>query len=180
MRTCKCRVRSQMPGSCTNAAYRDSSDPKKCIQQILAIAPILPESESGSLKAPHSTASNPRSSTSAEKSSRHPPADNLIDLDSRPSSTNPEKQKAMQSPDSNPMHPTSNPQQLSATPVHQQTAIQQPLGNAQKTGSLMDDHHDLNDKMSNLNMNHEPMRPKALQRTDTETSEVDEFVDAQG
>ena len=169
-----------MTGLCTNAAYRDSSDPKKCIQQILAIAPILPQSESGSLKAPPSAASNPRSSTPAEKSSRHPPVDNLIDLDSRPSSTNPEKQKAMQSPDSNPMHPTSNPQQLAATPIHQQTAIQQPLGNAQKSGSLMDDHHDMNDKMSNLNMNHEPMRPKALQRTDTETSEVDEFVDAQG
>lgn len=80
------------------------------------------------------------------------------------------------------MHPTSDPQQISATPVHQSTAIQQPVGNAQQTGNLLDmeEHHEMNDKLSNLNINHEPIAPKPLRRTDTDTSEVDEFVDAEG
>jgi hypothetical protein len=47
----------------------------------------------------------------------------------------------------------------------------------------MDDHTmpAMSDKMSKLNMNHEPMVPdgKPLKRTDTETSDVDVFVDAQ-
>jgi hypothetical protein len=62
--------------------------------------------------------------------------------------------------------------------MHQKTKA--PPGN-----SLMDDDHGLsgmNDKMKGMGL-HEPMRPgggKPLKRADTETSEVDEFVDAEG
>lgn len=39
----------------------------------------------------------------------------------------------------------------------------------------------MDDKMSNLNINHEPMVPdsKPLKRIDTETSDTDVFVDAE-
>ena len=79
------------------------------------------------------------------------------------------------------MHPTSNPQQI--TPLHQSSIPQQPLGNAAEANLLDHDHGDsgMNDKMTNLNMNHEPMVPdsKPLKRIDTETSDTDVFVDAE-
>jgi hypothetical protein len=63
------------------------------------------------------------------------------------------------------MHPTSNPQAPS--------------------GNLMDSDHGLssmNDQMKDMRLQ-QPMTPsvgKTLKRTDTDTSEVEEFVDAQG
>jgi hypothetical protein len=80
------------------------------------------------------------------------------------------------------MHPTSDPQQ---TPVHQSTVTPAPFGNQPKQASLLDyDDHEaatINTKTSSLNMNHEPMVPsgKPLERSDTETSETDVFVDAE-
>jgi hypothetical protein len=65
------------------------------------------------------------------------------------------------------MHPTSHPQ----APA--------PAG----SNNLMDNDNDasgMNDQMKNMHLQ-QPMTPstvKPLQRTDTETSEVDEFVDA--
>lgn len=73
------------------------------------------------------------------------------------------------------MHPTSNPQ----PPVHQSATLQA------HTGNLMDSDHGIsgmNDQMKDMRLQ-QPMTPgtgKPLKRTDTETSEVDEFVDAQG
>lgn len=162
---------------------RDDKDPEKSIQQILAIAPILPQqgASSGTAKEPQSTASDPRSSSKAQPSGHKAPIDNLIDFDSRPSSTVPPETKPAQvsKTPSNLMHPTSDPQQT--TPVHQSTVTQQPVGNPPKQANLLDFNDDasgMNDKMSNLNMNHAPMAP-VLKRTDTGTSEVDVFVDAE-
>jgi hypothetical protein len=115
---------------------------------------------------------------------------NLIDFDSRPPSTVPPEpkvdaqaaNKAAVENNENILHPTSNPQVTS--PVHQSTATQAPLGNA-KQGNLLDfdDDHDVRQttsQMSNLNMSHQAMQPRSpLQRTDTGTSEVDVFVDAE-
>jgi hypothetical protein len=163
----------------------DDKDAQKCEQQILAIAAILPHqgSSSGTAKEPQSTASDPRSSSTAQPSSHNPPVENLIDFESRPSSTVPPEPKAEKQPqnNSNPMHPTSDPKTF---PVHQSTVTPQPVGNPPKEANLLDldDHNDsgMNDKMSNLNMNHAPMAPNPLKRTDTGTSEVDVFVDAEG
>ncbi len=76
------------------------------------------------------------------------------------------------------MHPTSDPQQ---TPIHQSTAINAPHGNPPKKANLMDDDHDLSHEMSQMKM-HEamvPQGPAPIKRADTETSEVDVFVDAE-
>jgi hypothetical protein len=154
------------------------------VEQILAIAPILPDQGKGTAKEPYSTASDPRSAANTDASSKRPPTENLIDLDSRPPSTAPPQSTSTPTPEqptpllSNPMHPTSHPQQ--PTPLHQSTVVHAPVGNAPKQANLLDDDHDItgmDEKMSNLNMNHEPMMP--LKRTDTETNETDVFVDAE-
>ena len=73
------------------------------------------------------------------------------------------------------MHPTSNPQ----VPAHPSTSTQASSKN------LMDSNSDLarmNDQMKDMKLQ-QPLTPgigKPLQRADTETSEVDEFVDASG
>jgi hypothetical protein len=159
----------------------DLHDPKKALDQIFAIAPILPGSGTGSAKEPQTSASGPNASS--PKNERKPaPVDNLIDLSSRPSSTAPPEQSDA---NKNILHPTSDPKQTPA-PQLQNNATPAPVGNP-PTGNLLDHddhgHADVNNKMSNLNINHEPMVPQGarpIKRTDTETSETDVFVDAEG
>ena len=59
----------------------------------------------------------------------------------------------------------------------------QPVQPTQQQGNLLDfddDMHNTNSKMSNLNISHQAMKPRdPLVRTDTETSEMDVFVDAE-
>lgn len=76
------------------------------------------------------------------------------------------------------MHPTSNPKQ---NPIAYDSAITAPIGNAPKSSNLLDD-HDLDNKMAGMSMQ-APLTPKGpapIKRTDTETSETDVFVDAEG
>lgn len=170
---------------------RDDKEPKRAVEQILAIAPILPGSgaHKGPVKAaPSSTTSRQQAPTSAPTSSAHQNPANLIDLDSRPSSTVPPEPNAEAQKHNkaavdhhNALHPTSDPQQT--VPVHQSTATQAPVGNAPKQGNLLesdDDMHNTSNKMSNLNLQHQAMEPRPpVQRIDTETSDVDVFVDAE-
>lgn len=171
----------------------DPSDPKKCTEQILTIAPILPGS--GSVKTPvkaSSTASSAPAKKSAIPSAPAPAAaaaPNLMDFDSRPSSTAPpepaasaQKHNLAASDHHNLLHPVSDPQQKG--PIHQSTATTAPIGNPPKHGNLLDvddDLHETTDKLSSLNVSHQAMQPSRtpLQRTDTETSDMDVFVDAE-
>lgn len=142
--------------------HRDATEPKAIAEQILAIAPIVPGQRS-----------HPKNNTPVQNhytgndTQAQPPAiqklagnGNLIDFggDSRSST------------------PTNN------IPQQQKPRAQQATG-------LMDDdsHVDMmNQKMKDMNM-HEPMTAatggyqgdRPLQRTDTETSDVDVFVDAE-
>lgn len=161
----------------------DASDPQKCTEQILAIAPILPGSSKGSAEA-----SNKATVGKAKETTASTPA-NLIDFDSRPPSTVPPEPRVdaqahnkAAAEHNNILHPTSDPQATGA--VHQSTATQAPAGNAQQPeGNLLDfddDMHQTTNKMSDLNMSHQAMQPRSpLERTDTGTSEVDVFVDAE-
>lgn len=170
----------------------DARDPKKCIEQILAIAPILPGSgaQQGSVKQPNAatTPGKQATTTAPPVASTHQATSNLIDLDSRPSSTAPsepnaaaQKQNKSAVDHHNALHPTSNPQQIQ--PVHQSTATTAPIGNPPKQGNLLDmddDVQNTTNKMSDLNVSHQAMQPRSpLLRTDTETSEADVFVDAE-
>lgn len=152
------------------------------MDQILSIAPILPGQQTSTKQSqPVSTQPTKTSNASLQppapaQSQAHKPSVNLIDLDSRPTSTAP-PENTSNSIQGNPLHPTSNPKQV--TPVHQSTAIAAPAGNQVPTGNLLDDDHQLNDKMSNMTMQ-QPLQPKPIQRTDTDTNEPEEFVDAQG
>ena len=109
-----------------------------------------------------------------------PHSASLIDLDSRPSSTvQPPAPRSNPDPIAgNPLHPTSNPR----NPVAQSSVTTAPVGNPPKAGNLMDDHDDMNAKMASMSM-HTALTPKSappITRNDTETSEVDVFVDAEG
>lgn len=148
-----------------NADIDPSLPPEKITKQILSIAPILPGQ--------HST-------NNVDAQPQNPPKqpqqnDNLIDFDRSDSTTDPAK--------GNPLHPTSNPK---LAPVHESPANAAPARNTPKSDNLIefDDDHHLNDRTSKLSM-HEPLQPggstpgKPIQRTDTETSENDVFVDAE-
>ncbi|KIW40537.1 hypothetical protein, variant [Exophiala oligosperma] len=167
-------------------AHLDTHDPKELEEKIMSIAPILPGQGSfeqrESVKTSRSTEFH-RPTSSGGPSHKDVPSqanahENLIDFDSRPSSNAPPVQK--DSVAHNPMHPTSDPQQ---TPIHQSTSTNAPIGNPPKSANLMDDDGGLNEKMSGMKMQ-EAMVPqggsKPLKRADTDTSEVDVFVDAEG
>lgn len=139
--------------------HRDGKDPKAITEQILAIAPILP-GQARDRKydiPPHNK--NPENPTQAPP--QPPPQKaavtaNLIDFgsDSRPPSV--------------PPPPVNNVQQKQPPP---------PMG------LMDDDQHDemMNDKLKDLKL-HEPITPserKPLRRTDTDTSEMDAFFDAE-
>ena len=184
------------------------ADSKTVIDTIFSIAPILPGQQrrptqprsqpvpqlhsapSQSYALPDSSQSE--SATVQSKSQpisqpqNHPvqstqPQQSLLDLD-EPSKFEPIA--------GNPLHPTSNPKQIipqeTATPgassIHDATTVVGPSGNASKTSStLMDDQ--LNNQMSSMTM--QPLTPTAgrdrpIKRTDTETSDVEVFVDAEG
>lgn len=173
----------------TDEVPSDASDSKKCIEQILAIAPILPGSGKGTVKAPNEVTSGKDSTTAAHASAAHQATANLIDFDSRPPSTAPPEPKAdVQAQNKaatdhhNVLHPTSNPQ--STGPVHQSTVTQAPIGNVKsQEGNLLEFDDNVNqttDQLSNLNMSHQAMQPRSpLARTNTGTSDVDVFVDAE-
>lgn len=80
------------------------------------------------------------------------------------------------------MHPTSDPKQLA--PIYAAVTAG-PGGNPSHSNSLMDDDRHLNDRMSGMSMQ-QPLNPtsqgsgRPIKRTDTETSEPEVFVDAQG
>jgi len=162
-------------------AHLDTKDPKELVDRILSIAPILPGQGSFDQREavkPRRSAefSHPTSGGGhSQKPARAP--ENLIDFDSKPPTTAPPAQRDPMA--GNAMHTTSNLQQ---TPVHQSTTINAPSGNAPKSANLMDDDGGLNDQMSRLKT-HEAMQPegqKPLKRADTDTNEVDVFVDAEG
>lgn len=153
--------------------------PQQIVEQILAIAPILP----GQNNKPKEQVADKKSNAAPPPAKPQPQAqhapDNLIDFNSRPSSTAPPENR----PDplaGNPLHPTSNPKQI--PPIHEATTITAPGGNASRGGNFLDDDRHLNDKMASMSMQ-QPLQPSSgrpIRRTDTETSELDEFVDAQG
>lgn len=104
--------------------------------------------------------------TTTTTASRPPHADNLIDLDSRPPSTAP-------------------PGDVSKDTSNQTQSTMSKQDKASVPANLLDDDNvmgTVNEKMANMNM-HEPMIPegqKPLKRADTDTNEIDEFVDAEG
>ena len=170
--------------------FRDTNDPKELTDKILAIYPIVPgqkpSSEQGESKPSHTQqqtaqqsgqyAPQPASQPAAppaKQQVQQPPRQqaNLIDFDSRPSSTAPPEPVRHVNPGpAQPAQPTSFSQQV---PLSQSTTVNPPRGS-----SLMDD--DLSHDMSKMNM-HATMVPqgtKPLQRADTNTNEVDTFVDA--
>jgi hypothetical protein len=136
--------------------HRDARDPKAITEQILAIAPILP-GQARDRKydiPPHNK--NPENPTQAlPPPQKATMTANLIDFgsDSRPPS----------------VPPLANNVQQRQPPA--------------PTGLMDDDQHDemMNDKLKDLRL-HEPITPseqKPLQRTDTDTSEMDAFFDAE-
>lgn len=148
---------------------RDGKDPKTMTEQILAIYPILPGQKVNSdfEIAPHTSNATPHDNNNlqpeqnaAEQSSGD--GNDLIDFgDSAPNA------KAV----------TAN-QNISSQ--HRTRSV-----------SLMDDDQHINamnDKMGNMNLmgpmqtpgNPSTGTPRPLERTDTETSEVDSFFDAEG
>ncbi|KIW70156.1 hypothetical protein, variant [Phialophora macrospora] len=145
-----------------NAHLDPKASPQELEEKILSIAPILPGQ--GAL-----TDHEPKHQ-SQPATGTHPPAaqknagehlhasGNLIDFDSRPPSTAP---------------PESHSSQFQSN--HQQSV-------SRNNTNLMDDDEHLNNQISKLKM-HEAMVPegqKPLKRADTDTSEVDVFVDAEG
>ncbi|KIX07869.1 uncharacterized protein Z518_02523 [Rhinocladiella mackenziei CBS 650.93] len=158
-------------------AHLDTKDPKELVDRILAIAPILPGQEGIWDRAPlhqweHTTGSKmpgEKSTNSAGQvhlNAQH--TADLIDFDSRPPSTAPPEPTKKDPGVGNPVDPASN--------THQYPS---------QTANLMDDDDDIsymNNQMSKMKM-HEAMVPegkKPLKRADTETSEMDVFVDAEG
>lgn len=176
------------PGKQANLGSDARAPPQKIVEQVLAIAPILPgqknvqkqqEQKSAPKQQEQVRTQPPRISNAQPQPRAHEPPANLIDLDSRPSSVAP-SENASNPIAGNPLHPTSNPKQIA--PVHESTTVAAPVGNQQRSGNLMDDDHHLNDKMANMSMQ-QPLRPserRPIKRTDTETSDLDEFVDAEG
>ena len=183
-----------------------SHDAKDVINRILSIAPILPgqkpknTSESESKHQPKATqgeeapAPAPAPAAAGTKSATPAPApthlsvnahheDNLIDFDSRPPSVAPPESASSKADPiaGNILHDTKNPK---PTPVHQSTALNAPVGNPPKTANLMDDDDQMsgvNNQMSNMSLQ-QPMIPQGrtpLARMDTDTSELDVFVDAE-
>lgn len=146
--------------------------PQKIVDQILSIAPILPGQQKKQSQPTTTQPSQPSNAQLQAPAQANKQSANLIDLDSRPSSTAPPG-NASSSIAGNPLHPTSNPKQISSG------TLAGPSPNQAASGNLLDDTHILNDKMSKMTMQ-QPLQPKPIKRTDTETSEVDEFVDAQG
>ena len=152
--------------------------PEKIVEQILTIAPILPGSGQPKSSEPLVEQPTPTAKKAPSmKESAEP--DSLIDLSSRPSSTTPPEPKADPIA-GNPLHPTSNPKQA---PMHQSTATPAPVGNPSKARNLLDDDQQMNDKMASMSMQ-QPLTPQGesrpIKRTDTETSDTDVFVDAEG
>lgn len=183
-----------------------SHETKELVNRILSIAPILPRQKHKSTSEPEpkhhqpkATNDDPVPAATEVKSTAHTPApapthlsvnanqeDNLIDFDSRPPSVAPPEPATKPTKEDpiagNVLHDTKNPQ---PTPVHQSTTLNAPVGNPPKTANLMDDDDHLsgvNNQVSNLSLQ-QPMVPQGrgpLQRMDTDTSEVDVFVDAEG
>ncbi|KEF56882.1 uncharacterized protein A1O9_07072 [Exophiala aquamarina CBS 119918] len=179
---------------------------KELVNRILSIAPILPGQKQKSASETQSKHPEPKTTNDGPAKAPAPaiseakpgapaPApvpthlsknahqnDNLIDLDSRPPSVAPPEPANKVDPIAgNILHDTKDPK---PTPLHQNTALNAPVGNAPKTANLMDDDDHLsgvNNQVSNLSLQ-QPMVPQGrrpLQRMDTDTSEVDVFVDAE-
>jgi hypothetical protein len=138
--------------------HRDGKDPKSITEQILAIAPILPgqaRDRKYDIPPHNKNPENPTQALSQPPPQKAAMTANLIDFgsDSRPPSVPPL---------------VNNVQQRQPPP---------PMG------LMDDDEHDemMNDKLKDLKL-HEPITPserKPLQRTDTDTSEMDAFFDAE-
>ncbi|KAK4944909.1 Oxysterol-binding protein OBPa [Elasticomyces elasticus] len=188
-------------------ANLDTNDPKELTDKILSIYPIVPgqkpSSEQAESKPSHTQQQTPQQSAQhapqpasqpaapparqqVQQSAQHAPQPaapptrqqvqqpprqqaNLIDFDSRPSSAAPPEPARNVNPGAA-LPAQSSSQQV---PLSQSTTVNPPKGS-----SLMDD--DLSHDMSKMNM-HTAMVPqgqKALKRADTDTNEVDTFVDA--
>jgi len=108
----------------------------------------------------------------------------LIDLDSRPTNAAPPRTiPTYTNADpiaGNPFHPTSNPKNIA--PIYDNIPASAPTSNVPYSSNFMDDDRHLSNRMAGMSM-HEPLRPRGnapLRRTDTQTSDVDTFVDAEG
>lgn len=139
----------------TDIAISDpKADPKTIVDQILAIAPVLPGQTKGAAEGQPGQAP-PAQFSSGPTAHQVPSAtttDTLIDFDSK------------------------------ASREGGGGALQSKSNSQQPTSSLMDDDHGLNNKLSSLKMQ-DPISPqpgRPIHRTDTDTNEVDEFVDAEG
>lgn len=135
--------------------------PQAIVEQILAIAPILPgQGQPGSSTSQHLNQKQP----SAQAAPR-----NEV-LETQPRYSVPVAQQ-LPSIAGNPLHPISDPKQPQTT--------------------LMDGGHHLNDGIARMSIQ-QPLQPmgatriettesrKPLKRSDTDTDDVDEFVDAKG
>lgn len=159
--------------------------PQQIVQQILSIAPILREQEQRQLSQPQGQPDRSDNATPRPPpTQRQPPPPpqqqqntSLVDLDPhRPQGSNTAQPDPIAG---NPLHPTSNPKQIPGSAPTAQVPL---TGNSRASGGLMDDDRHLNQQMGNMSL-HQPLTPsgqsKPLQRTDTETSETDVFVDAE-
>ncbi|EXJ83532.1 hypothetical protein A1O1_07155 [Capronia coronata CBS 617.96] len=175
-------------------AHLDSKDPKELEEKILSIAPIVPgqgNPDRRGSKQYHQPQSHPQPEPAKQKTSQpqatpskpQQASDNLIDFDSKPPITVPPR--APSQPGTLPAYPILPPPNLNQAPVHESTTVKAPGGNAPQTANIMDDDEDMSNmrsQMSNLKM-HQTMVPQGhrpLKRADTETSDVDVFVDAEG
>ncbi|RVX71997.1 hypothetical protein B0A52_04595 [Exophiala mesophila] len=155
-------------------AELDTTDPKKVIDQILSIAPILPGQG-----APQTVSSKAQAQPSAPSNANTSHGGSLIDFESRPSSTAPPEAPEKSNPIAgNPLHPTSDPQPT----IGQQNNAPRDVNSS--STNLMDDEDDmthLSNQTSSMNLQ-QPLVPSGqapLKRADTETSDVDVFVDAE-
>ena len=164
------------PECCEDVADepRDTTDPKKVIDQILSIAPILPGQG-----APQTVSSKAQAQPSAPSNANTSHGGSLIDFESRPSSTAPPEAPEKSNPIAgNPLHPTSDPQPT----IGQQNNAPRDVNSS--STNLMDDEDDmthLSNQTSSMNLQ-QPLVPSGqapLKRADTETSDVDVFVDAE-
>jgi len=161
--------------------------PTKAPATASAKAPVPPQ---------QSQAPAPAPAMNAPSRNQQPQNDNLIDFGgpSQPQASAIPRSQPQPGPSysnqrtsadpiaGNPMHPTSDPKQLA--PIYSEVTAG-PGGNPPPSNSLMDDDRQLNDRMSGMSMQ-QPLNPtskgsgRPIKRTDTETSEPEVFVDAQG
>lgn len=163
-----------------NLDCSDGETPKEVTAQILAIAPILPGQKQSTKEPAQASVPPPENQAEQELSTQPQPQQQpQPQPQHKPQQTDqapPAKSAPVQEDliDLGSLHVSDKPKEagLSYTPVPEQQSVfptPPPQSQAQST------HHAA---LSELHHNHSSLARNPLQRTDTETSEVDEFVDA--